>query len=127
MIPKDNYLSVALICSSLISFFVSVLSVPLWLILVFLLCTEAIQRAVGIGDDDAAVDDGRRARKTAAGVVLPFYLVGFGIEQVHLTRSGRGDHPIAGDHGRAFDSAARGQLPYFLAGCRIEDIDRLAL
>src|SRR5262245_54828328 len=66
-----------------------------YLLLVIRFRTKAIQRAVGIAEDEFAISDCRRGHEVAASVVLPLDVAVLGIEDVNLTRRRGRDDAVA--------------------------------
>jgi len=75
--------------------------------------------AVGRGDDDLALGDGRGGRHGRGGFVFPDFLAAGEIEPVDAAVVGADEYAAAGDRRRRVDAGARGERPERLAPSRL--------
>jgi len=81
--------------------------------------SEADDLAVGRGDDDLALGDGRVGRHGRGGFVFPDFLAAGEIEPVDAAVVGADEYAAAGDRRRRVDAGARGERPERLATSRL--------
>jgi hypothetical protein len=87
--------------------------------------SEADDLAVGRGDDDLALGDGRGGRHGRGGFVFPDFLAAGQIEPLDAAVVGADEYVAAGDRRRRVDAGARGERPERVARLRRGDAVRL--